>query len=114
MKTHLSIADEFPPALCRLLARHKRRGMTDKEVAERAGWSVQRVVWMGTLPSWAEVSVGDMSAFMAACGLHPSTLRHHRRFLKRTLGAKNPLSRLRLAPNATLRLLAALPEGTGT
>lgn len=114
MKTYLTILDTFPPSLCRLLARSGGVGLTDKELAQRAGWSVQKVISIGALPSWESVSVGDMAKFMAACGIYPSNIRHHRRYLKRTLRSKTPLARLRLQPGATLRLLAALPEGVGS
>lgn len=114
MKTYLAIVDEFPPSLCRLLARSGGVGLTDREIARRAGWSVQKVVGISSQASWGEISVADMAAFMAACGIYPANLRTHRRYLKRTLQAKTPLSRLRLQTGSTLRLLAALPEGVGS
>lgn len=114
MKTYLAILDEFPPCLCRLLARHNRRGMTDMEIAKRAGWSIQKVVQMAASASWEFIPVGEAATFMAACGVYPANLRVHRRYLKRTIRSKNPMARLRLAPGSTLRLLAALPERAGT
>lgn len=113
MKTHLDLLDEFPPALCRLIARHNRRGLTDGEIAKRAGWSIQKVVQIASMASWEYVPVGEASTFMSACGVYPANIRHHRRYIRRTLMGKNPLARLRLAPGSTLRLLAALPKGVG-
>ncbi len=110
MKTYLSIVDEFPPALCRLVARQGRRGFTDRELAERTGWSTQKVVHIASAGSWADITVGDMASFMTACGVGPATIRHHRRFLKRTARSAHPLHHLKLPEGATLRLLAALPE----
>lgn len=114
MKTYLSIVDEFPPALCRLVARNRRRGLTDKELAAKVGWSIQKTVHVASAGSWASISVGDMASFMTACGVTPSTIRQQRRYLKRTMGSADPLHHLRLPAGATLRLLAALPERAGT
>jgi hypothetical protein len=114
MKTYLTIVDEFPPALCRLVARNRRRGLTDKELSLRVGWSIQKVVHIASQGSWEGITVGDMASFMTACGVSPSTIRHQRRYLKRTMGSEDPLHHLRLPAGATLRLLAALPERAGT
>lgn len=110
MRTYLTIVDEFPPALCRLVARNQRRGLTDRELAARLGWSIQKVVHISSAGSWSAISVGDMASFMTACGVMPSTIRHQRRYLKRTMRSEDPLHHLRLPAGATLRLLAALPE----
>ena len=110
MTTYLTIANRLPPPLCRLVARVRRRGMTDSEVAQRAGLSVQKVVWIAVQPDWSTVTVGDMAAFMTGCGVAPSNIRHHLRFIRRTAKSANPLSHLRLPAGAATRLIAALPE----
>lgn len=112
MKTYLSILNEFSPPLCRLIARRKRRGMTDREIADLAGWSIQKVVHIATQGSWEGITVGDMAVFMTACGVRPDNLRTHRRYLKRTMESACPLHHLRLPEGTTLRLLAALPQRT--
>ena len=108
--TYLTIANRLPPPLCRIVARVGRRGMTDTQIAERSGLTVQKVVWISVQADWSNVTVGDMASFMTGCGVAPGNIRHHLRYLRRTAKSTNSLSHLRLPEGTTLRLLSAIPE----
>ena len=64
--------DRLPPNVCRLLARvpHKpKQALTTQEIAQRAGFSKQKVRAISRLRTWRDVSVGDQERFKAACGI---------------------------------------------
>lgn len=104
----ITLIHEFPPGLCRLLARKGRIGMTDKDLAKATGWTIQKLVHIYSQRSWEKVYVGDMEVLMAACGITEQSARTQRRFLHRTIHSRQPLSHLRLADRSTRRLLATL------
>lgn len=80
-----SILEEFPPCLCRLLARKgkSRRPYTNKELAELSGLSLDQVGSIAAKTDWDSVRVGDMMAFTKACGLDLSHMKRQRLYIKR-------------------------------
>lgn len=84
----LAELDEFPPVLCRLLARtpirHRpphMRAMTAVEIAKAGNLTVQRVGRLSVLRTWRDIAVGEADRFRSACGLGPRALRRQREFL---------------------------------
>ncbi len=69
---------EFPPIVCRLLARetvHGRgtlniHGLTDDQIAKASGLALCKVFSISWLPSWDDVTCSDMLAFTKGCGIH--------------------------------------------
>jgi hypothetical protein len=63
--------DRYPPILVRLLARHPRSlPLTDAEIAQRSGGLLgpYQVGAISQALSWDRIAVGDMRAFLLACG----------------------------------------------
>lgn len=77
------LLNQWPPCLCRLLARHNSEAITSHVLAAVAGLHRDRVDDISKLPSWDSVWVGDALRFMAACGVDPLNARRHREFIKR-------------------------------
>lgn len=62
---------QFPPVLCRLLAKHNRsKPMTNSQIAERSGLSEMEVLTLSRSTSWDGVNVETMRLFTDACGLN--------------------------------------------
>jgi len=108
-KTYLTLMDRIPPPAAALIAREGRRPLPLKEIALRASLTPQRAVWITSQSSWAPIPCGEAAAFMAACGITPSTIVSHLRYIRRLAEGKAPLS-ARLKQPGTLRLLAALAK----
>lgn len=66
-------AENFPPILCRLLARENHGGhpapMTDEAIASRSGLTIYRVNAISNSLSWADVELHAMRQFLIACEL---------------------------------------------
>lgn len=61
-------AEKFSPCVVRLMARHPwGMAMTDEEIADRAGVSVQLVRVMSQLLDWHGVDMPTMRSFLRAC-----------------------------------------------
>jgi hypothetical protein len=57
----------FPPALVRILARHRRgKLLTDDLISNRSGLTINEVRLLGGSLDW-EVTVGAMERFLQAC-----------------------------------------------
>ena len=108
-KTYLHLMDRIPPPAAALIAREGRMPITIKQIALRANLSVQRATWISSQESWVDVPVGDACAFMAGCGIYPSTMADSIRYIRRAVKGKAPFSR-RLGKPGALRLLAALTK----
>ena len=72
--------NEFPPFmvfnLARVPVRYKRyRRMTEEEICRESRLSSYMVAFMVRSTSWDNIHVGDMLAFMAACGFDIMRLR---------------------------------------
>lgn len=80
---HLWITlERFPPVAIRLFARtpgYGPKAITDEEIAERSGLTIQRVSVLSRLVSWDTVQVGEMRAFMTGCLLDPADPKEIRR-----------------------------------
>lgn len=93
----LDLLNRITPVQCVAIARRlDRRGVpiTIAEIASRSGMSIQRATWIGRQSSWGSVSVGQASAFMAACGV---TLRNHAlqlRYIRNTSKRDWPMAHL--------------------
>jgi hypothetical protein len=83
---------EFPPVVCRLLARPRARGqavnrpLTDSEVAAAAGMSEAEVAAYSLAMSWDMISVRVMLAFTKACDVdldNQTSLMRHLKYLRR-------------------------------
>lgn len=80
---------QFPPIVCRLLARTgpkgRQRPMTDEEIAKASGLPVSTVISLSWMTSWNDVSCGNMLRFSKACGVDYSNalaMRNHVKYLK--------------------------------
>lgn len=82
----------FPPIVCRLLARPKglmgrsQRPLTDEEIAQASGLTVDTVRLLSTLHSWDDVSVGRFLAFTRGCNIDfddTTAMDRHWRYLDR-------------------------------
>lgn len=77
-------AKKFPPALCRLLARDRRHGLSHAQLAERIGIAratVQKITYAAD--GWEKVPYGVMVRFMEACGVDPMVAHPIHDFMKR-------------------------------
>lgn len=80
----LTLANQLPPFICRILAR--RPGGWElkslEEIAVSSGLSKSRVAQIATMKTWGTVTVATMDKFSKGCGvdlLHPSK---YKRWLK--------------------------------
>lgn len=81
-----SILEEFPPCLCRLLARKpgkSRKPLTSREIANAAGLSRDVVDQISRETSWDSIRIADMISFTRACGLDILHMKRHREYIKR-------------------------------
>ena len=97
-RTHMTVLewlDRMPPRVCRLVARDGRamRGLTNRQVAERSGLTVLRVMHLSVLHTWKDVPIGEIDAFRRGCGITPANERRVRAYV--VAQAKN----LRLFPH---------------
>lgn len=77
--------DLLPPNVCRLLARmpHKpKQPLTTDQIAQRSGFSKQKVRAISRQRTWKDITVGDQEAFKSACGITRECLQLA--YLKRT------------------------------
>lgn len=81
---------EFPPIVCRLLARElhakgaAQRVLSDDEIAARSGLNLYHVRMLSELHSWDSVPVHDMDRFTKGCGIDfddHASVRRHRRYM---------------------------------
>lgn len=79
------VLEEFPPILCRLLARKgkKRRPYSSRELSEISGLSRDMVNMISAQTSWNNVRIKDMLAFTKACGVDLTDLKRQREYIKR-------------------------------
>jgi hypothetical protein len=84
--TFWDYCDNFPPILCRLLARHRyNRPMTTDEIAKQSGClSAAEVEAISKATDWKPIKVVEMQAFLRGCKLDfcdPSAMRRVRDYL---------------------------------
>lgn len=89
MKAYLlPFLDEFPPALCRLLARRARGRvlMSTREIAHVSGLSPSTVDSISRLTTWRTVGLERVHRFSLACGVNlmdRNNRKRHREFWTR-------------------------------
>jgi hypothetical protein len=72
--------DQFPPALCRVLARVPRsRPLTGAEVAQRSGLPLVTVEAISQMTDWSVVPLDQAMAFLRGCGLELDNARAMKR-----------------------------------
>jgi hypothetical protein len=85
----------FPPAICRLLARtdshrgNSQRPLTDREIADRSGLSLDTVRMYSWAKSWDNIPAPSMDRFSKGCGVDFDNhvgMRKHLRMLSRMSG----------------------------
>lgn len=84
---------DFPPVLCRLLARESRgkqaRALTTAEIAERSKLSLDVVSWLSSQTAWEHIPTGLMLSFSKGCNVDfdsRTSIRAKRQHLARTRG----------------------------
>ena len=88
--------EEFPPIVCRLLARQvvdacAVRALSNAEIAKSSGMTELEVQSLSHLTSWDDVPVGKMRRFMSACNVDlnsRSNLRLHVAYIRSTASWK--------------------------
>lgn len=74
--------DRIPPCVARILATANGKLATDAALMKLTGWTDRKLVRLYRRRTWSGVKVGDVDAFLAACGLSWSTQREKRWLLK--------------------------------
>ena len=98
-ETYLAQLDELPPHIVTSLATIDRRAMTHAQIAERLGWSVKKVSKFANLRTWRGISIEDIDAYRAACGVSRAYERRARFYVRRTMSqAINSWNHLRKVP----------------
>lgn len=67
--------NRLPPCLCRLLAKHDGKLMTDVQLMRTTGWSKKKLERISRSRSWSKISVEDADWFLLACSLSWSAQR---------------------------------------
>lgn len=83
--------EEFPPIVCRLLARERAisggiKALTSSVIAQRAGMTAMEINSLSWLSSWESVPLGKIRPFMEACGVdltNKSILRTQASYIRR-------------------------------
>lgn len=93
--TLLELADQLPPNICRLIARDCKKGLTNAQIAERAGMTEQRVAYISTRKTWAGLSIEDIDSFRKGCGITVRNAAYQLRYMTRSYASsKRPLRHL--------------------
>lgn len=112
----LQEADEFPPVLCRVMARDFSqkdglRPLKISEISKLSGIPLGRCKWIAKQPTWKSIAVDEVDAFMEACGLFRDKLNIARRFLRTEFRKPVPLAHIdRLSKNEVLNIRKAMKE----
>lgn len=78
-----SLLREFPPCLCRMLAKHGHCAPSNRDLATRSHLTRDRINDISLLTTWDTVTVGEMQEFMRLCGVDPTNARRHRDTIRR-------------------------------
>lgn len=71
MKTFWDRAEQYPPVLCRLLARLPYgRPLADAEIAEASGLSVHQVFILSQCTNWVGIDIPTAHKFLDGCGIN--------------------------------------------
>jgi hypothetical protein len=84
--TILQWLDRMPPKTCRLLARHPRKwkALTNREIAERSGLTIARVIKLSKLETWKGIPIEEIDSFREACGITTGNERRQREYFLAT------------------------------
>jgi hypothetical protein len=101
----------YPPPVCRVIARkivevdgHRRvYPISSQEVASKSGLSLKKVLWISEQPTWMDIRLGEIVAFLDGCGLLETPVWRMRWFLRRSVGKAGSFSHLELLPEADRR-----------
>jgi hypothetical protein len=85
MQTLLQKLDRLPPCLCRLMAKGSNGKLaSNAEIKRRTGFGKSKLRRVSSATTFKNVTVGEVDAFLAACGLRWSTQRRLLWLLQRT------------------------------
>lgn len=84
-KDILSVCNEFPPCLCRYVARTPDgyHGLTTRDLVSRSGLAACTVKLLSVSTNWNGITLSTLAKFMAACGVNPLQARRVREFARR-------------------------------
>lgn len=74
---------EFPPVLCRILAKDGQQPRSAERIAKLSSLSAETVKRVSLLPSWQSVPVAVAVAFMHGCGVDILKARRLRHLIRR-------------------------------
>lgn len=98
-----TLADRFPPILCRLLARHRAGApLTVADIARVSGLSVQEVTLIARQTNWEYISLPYMARYLTGCGIdfcNPVQMHRIREYLRYNARTRTPWSHLRKSPD---------------
>ena len=83
---------------------------TDVELMQRTGWTRARLKKLYRAPNWDWVEIGDMNAFLSACGLVPQKQRRYIWAIKRALASKEGIRGMRHLRTCGLAWRASMVE----
>lgn len=82
MSSPWTFLDQYPPVICRIMARTGRgaasRWLSDEEVAIASGLTLDRVRVIQLMPDWSRVPLSDLRAFLSGCRFDPTSAQHRR------------------------------------
>jgi hypothetical protein len=85
MKTPLEVFDEFPPTLCRYLARKNngRVKMSHSDIARVSGLERSTVAKLSKRTTWSGLTIDTIQRFSLACGVNLLSTARQKDFFKR-------------------------------
>jgi hypothetical protein len=87
--------EEFPPAVCRLIARSQsskgwaQTPLSDEEISERSGLPISEVKAYSYLCRWDGIPVDKALLFLKGCGIDPdnaAAMEKHNKLIDRMVG----------------------------
>jgi hypothetical protein len=81
----LQLADRFPPAVCRYLARkdHGHSPMSHRDIAKASGLPKTKVAELSLKKSWKGVPIDVVVRFSSACGVNLLKTGETRKYVRR-------------------------------
>jgi len=81
--TLTQLLKEFPPCLCRLLAREFGEAPSSEQIAAQMHSYRDKIDAISKSTNWSLIIVDDALRFMEACGVELTNLRRQREFIRR-------------------------------
>lgn len=102
---------EYPPFICRVLARVTTRTsgkrtvipLSAADIAMNSGLSIKKVIWISGQANWDKVVIGDAVSFLKGCNLLDAPVWRLRWFLVRNHGREKSLQHLDQLPREDRR-----------